>query len=195
MRYSRLAEKLLGLAKAENALQESTGTTGIAKTINNVAHELTRGEIPHLIAGGAAVQRYGYPRMTVDVDVIVPSVETAKDYLSIHGFAEKPGSSMTVVDRETKVDVDLMPAGKNFTASSKVPLPTPAKISREPQYISLPDLISIKLDSWLQNRERRAKDMADVAELIQRLDLPRAFKAHPETQAEYLRIWDEINAD
>jgi hypothetical protein len=31
-------------------------------------------DIPHLIVGGVAVQELGYPRVTIDVDIVVPDV-------------------------------------------------------------------------------------------------------------------------
>jgi hypothetical protein len=52
--------------------------------------------------GGFAVQEHGYPRFTVDVNIIVPDVELAREKLSMNGFRANPGSTMTVTDRETK---------------------------------------------------------------------------------------------
>jgi hypothetical protein len=68
--------------------------------------------IPHYVCGGFAVQEHGYPRFTVDVDIIVPDVEFAMEKLSLNGFKANPGSRMTVTDRETNVEIDLLPAGK-----------------------------------------------------------------------------------
>ena len=39
-----------------------------------VAALLAEHDIPHLIVGGIAVQEHGYPRVTIDVDIIVPDV-------------------------------------------------------------------------------------------------------------------------
>jgi hypothetical protein len=57
------------------------------------------------------VEEYGYPRLTVDMDIIVPDVQLAREKLCMNGFKENPRSTMTVTDRETKVQVDLLPAG------------------------------------------------------------------------------------
>ena len=37
--------------------------------------------IPHYVCGGFAVQEHGYPRFTVDVDIIVPDVQLAREKL------------------------------------------------------------------------------------------------------------------
>ena len=34
--------------------------------------------IPHLIVGGIAVQEYGYPRVTIDVDLVVPDAASKR---------------------------------------------------------------------------------------------------------------------
>jgi len=60
---------------------------------------------------GFAVQEYGYPRFTVAVDIIVPDVELARDKLCMNGFRQNSRFKMNVMDRETKVEVDLLPAG------------------------------------------------------------------------------------
>ena len=56
---------------------------------------LAEHEIPHLIVGGLAVQEHGYPRVTIDVDIVVPDVLEAVEFLtaSLTGpFYRVPGS-------------------------------------------------------------------------------------------------------
>jgi hypothetical protein len=38
------------------------------------AETLAHFDIPHLIAGGLAVQEHGYHRVTLDVDLVVPDI-------------------------------------------------------------------------------------------------------------------------
>jgi hypothetical protein len=52
-------------------LRETTGTSGIELTARAAVEVLAEHEIPHLFAGGLAVQEYGYHRVTLDVDVVV----------------------------------------------------------------------------------------------------------------------------
>lgn len=54
------------------ALRESTGTSGVLETAPAAASALADHDIPHLVVGGIAVQELGYPRVTTDVDMVVP---------------------------------------------------------------------------------------------------------------------------
>jgi hypothetical protein len=55
-------------------LREGTGTSGVLAAAQTAAELLAEHDIPHLIVGGIAVQEHGYPRVTIDVDVVVPDV-------------------------------------------------------------------------------------------------------------------------
>src|SRR3954468_1264702 len=90
-------------------LREALGNTVLIDTANKVAAELAKAQIPHLIVGGLAVQEHGYVRTTVDIDVVVPDVDAAVDWLAAHGFKEVPGpggfrfSDVTMVSEATVV--------------------------------------------------------------------------------------------
>jgi hypothetical protein len=58
-------------------LRESSGSTNIEKTLLKASKLLKLFNIPHYVCDGFAVQERGYPRFTVDVDLIVPDVEFA----------------------------------------------------------------------------------------------------------------------
>ena len=127
-------------------LRESSGSTNIEKTLLKALKVLDLFQIPHYVCGGFAVQERGYPRFTVDVDIIVPDVEFAIEKLSMNGFRQNPGSKMTVTDRETRVEVDLLPGGKRVDPGPLM-LPMPTQVSEEPQILSLEKLISAKLSN------------------------------------------------
>ena len=63
-------------------LREGTGTSGVLETARTAAGLLAEHEIPHLIVGGIAVQEHGYPRVTIDVDIVVPDVLEAAELLT-----------------------------------------------------------------------------------------------------------------
>jgi hypothetical protein len=63
-------------------LRENTGTSGIVATARTAVSVLADHEIPHLIVGGLAVQEHGYPRVTIDVDIVVPDVLEAVEFLT-----------------------------------------------------------------------------------------------------------------
>src|SRR5450432_1427909 len=121
-------------------LRESSGSN-IEATLRKAVKVLALFRIPHYVCGGFAVQEHGYPRFTVDVDIIVPDVQLAHDKLCMNGFKENPGSKMTVTDRETKVEVDLLPGGSKLDPGP-LTFPVPTHVSGEPQILTLQSLIS-----------------------------------------------------
>ena len=60
--------------QAASILRENTGTSGLLESARAAVSTLAEHGIPHLIVGGLAVQEYGYPRVTIDVDIVVPDV-------------------------------------------------------------------------------------------------------------------------
>ncbi|MGA7410304.1 MAG: hypothetical protein WBW33_07450 [Bryobacteraceae bacterium] len=173
-------------------LRESSGSTNIEKTLLKALKVFKLFNIPHYVCGGFAVQEHGYPRFTVDVDIIVPDVELAKEKLAMNGFRENPGSRMTLTDRETKVEVDLRPGG-NKVDPGPLTLPMPTLVSDQPQILKLEHLISSKLSTHIGRGVQRAQDYADVVKLIGANDLPRDYNVDTKVQELYLKLWDELN--
>jgi hypothetical protein len=173
-------------------LRESSGSTNIEQTLLKALKVLKLFKIPHYVCGGFAVQEHGYPRFTVDVDIIVPDVEFAIEKLSINGFRQNAGSKMTVTDRETKVEVDLLPGGKSVDPGP-LSLPMPSHVSDTPQILTLEKLISAKLSTYIGRGIERSQDQADVVKLIQVNHLSRDFSVEPKVREEYLKIWDALH--
>ena len=173
-------------------LRESSGSTNIEKTLLKALKVLKLFNIPHYVCGGFAVQERGYPRFTVDVDIIVPDVSFAIEKLSINGFKQNPGSNMTVTDRETKVEVDLLPGGKKVDPGP-LTLPMPTHVSDKPQILTLEKLISAKLSTYIGRGIERSQDYADVVKLVQANHLSRDFGVDPRVRDEYYKIWDGLH--
>jgi hypothetical protein len=170
-------------------LRENTGTTGLVQTARAAAEALAHYDIPHLIVGGLAVQEHGYPRLTLDVDIVVPDVLEALEFLTADltgPFARVPGCEDRLIDRRTQVKIDLLPAGKVLKHGCKVPFPIPSLVADKPQ---------LKLDSWSGSPLRRHKDKTDVIELIQYRNLPRDLAVAPAVSGFYLEIWDGLKAE
>lgn len=179
-------------------LRENTGTSGIIETARDAVSTLAHYDIPHLIVGGLAVQEHGYPRVTIDVDIVVPDVLEAVEFLtaSVTGpFYKVYGIHDRVEDRRNEVKIDLLPAGRVLKHGCKVPFPEAKKVADTPQIISLEDLISLKLDSWSGSPVRRHKDKTDVIELIKYRKLPRDLSIHPAVRALYTETWDALQAE
>jgi hypothetical protein len=177
--------------KQAGFLRESSGTTNIEKTLLKALKVLKLFNIPHYVCGGFAVQEHGFPRLTVDVDIIVPDVQFAREKLSMNGFKENPGPKMTVTDRETKVEIDVLPGGGKI-GPGPVTFPMPIKTSDKPQILTLTELISLKLSSYIGNPFDRARDYGDVAELIKANRPSRQLGVDPKVQDEYHKIWDGL---
>jgi len=179
-------------------LRETTGTSGVVETARKAVEVLADHDIPHLIAGGIAVQEYGYPRVTVDADIIVPDILEASEFLtaSLTGpFFLFEGCRDRLEDRRNGVYIDLLPAGKVLNSGCKVPFPEPTKVAEQLQLVKLEELISLKLDSSAQAPLRRSRDKTDVIELIIRRRLPRDLAVAPPVQKFYLEIWDALQAE
>jgi hypothetical protein len=152
---------------------------------------LAEANIPSLVVGGYAVQENGYARFTSDVDIVVPDVEIARQVLSIQGFRENPGSSMTVTDRVNKVEVDLLPGGKTVGPGPLV-LPMPEIVSVKPRIADLRTLIEIKLSSYLGSPVLRIQDLADVVSLIRMNGISRSFELDAAVRPKYFETWDGL---
>ncbi len=179
--------------QAAYILRENTGTSGIVESARAAVSTLAEHDIPHLIVGGLAVQEHGYPRVTIDVDIVVPDVLEAVEFLtaSLTGpFYRVPDVDDRVEDRRNGVQIDLLPAGKVLKRGCKVPFPQLGKVSDQLQFVKLEELIALKLDSWSGSPARRLKDKADVNELILRRKLPRDLAVNPVVRALYTETWD-----
>jgi len=172
-------------------LRESSGSTNSERTFLKALKVLKLFSIPHYVCGGFAVQEHGYPRFTVDVDIIVPDVASAYEKLSMNGFKLNMGPRMTLTDRETKVEVNILPGGGKVDPGP-LTLPIPTKISDEPQLLTLEKLISSKLSTYMGRGIQRAQDYADVAKLIEANRLPRDFSVTPQVLELYQKMWDEM---
>src|ERR1044072_5680668 len=156
---------------AAHVLRENTRTSGVFDSARSAVEVLADHDIPHLIVGGLAVQEHGYPRVTIDVDIVVPDALEALGWLtaSLTGpFLRLPKIHDRVEDQRNGVCIDLLPAGRVLKTGCKVSFPKPTRVAEELQIVSQEEVISMKLDSWSGSPNRRLKDKADVNELILR---------------------------
>ncbi len=129
---------------------------------------------PAVVAGGWAVWRHGYAgRVTQDVDVVVPEdkveeIRQAAMHCGFRFFEAPQGRWPKLMHLETQIDVDLLPEhGIPGTPLRPAPIaiahPQTYEASYdELRYIPLTGLIELKLGA------SRAKDIADIIELINR---------------------------
>lgn len=179
-------------------MRETTGTSSLEQTVRDAVYILAHHQIPHLIAGGLAVQEHGYFRVTTDADIIVPDVIDAVEVLTadVGGpFQRVAGCEDTVRDRRNNALVNLLPAGRAYKRACQVPFPPPVEVADVPRFVSLEKLVSLKLDSWVHSPNRRLKDKADVIELIKTLKLVRDLAVDEPVRHLYLETWDALQAE
>jgi hypothetical protein len=127
------------------------------------------------------------------VDIIVPDVQFAREKLALNGFKENPGSRMTVTDRDTRVEIDVLPGGGRV-GPGPLTLPMPTQVSERPQILTLSELISIKLSSHIGSPFDRARDYSDVVELVKANHPSREFDVDPRVRDKYQEIWDGLHS-
>jgi hypothetical protein len=176
-------------------LRETTGTSGLERTLRDAVAILAHHLVPHLVVGGLAVQEYGYFRVTTDCDIVVGDVFDAVELLTadLSGpFKRIPGCQDSVKDTRNGVVINVLPAGRVLKSGCQVPFPTPQEVKDQPDFVPLEKLISLKLDSWSNSPTRRLKDKADVIELIKVLHLPRELVLDEPVRALYRETWDAL---
>ena len=175
-------------------LRKVSGSSSLTNTMRKAVRVLAEAGIPSLVVGGYAVQENGYARFTSDVDIVVPDIAAARERLSRNGFRENPGSSMTLTDRFSKIEVDLLPGGGSV-GPGPLPLPTPAVVSAQPTFADLRTILEIKLSSYLGSPVSRAKDFSDVVELMKANRIPRSFPLHEAVLPAFLQTWDDLDRE
>jgi hypothetical protein len=98
-------------------------------------------------------------------------------------------------DRTNGVLLDLLPAQRVLQRGCHVPFPAPEEVSPSPRFITVEQLVSLKLDSWQGSPTRRHKDKSDVIELIVAGNLPRDLNVHLAVRAAYQETWDALRRE
>jgi hypothetical protein len=165
--------------------------------LRKVAGRLDDLEIPYAIAGGMALFAHGVRRFTEDVDILV----TKEGLRSIHaslaglGYVHAFPGSKNLRDAELGVRIEFLVTGQ-YPGDGKpkpVQFPDPQAVVSEWEGIKvlgLDALVELKLASGISSADR-AKDLADVQELIKTLHLPPelAERLDPSVRDEYARLW------
>ena len=151
--------------------------------------------IPAEIIGGYALSHYGYIRNTTDIDVIVRDHQQAIESLKAAGLVEGKHWFTWIDPQLPDVAVDVLPGGRTISGNTQKN-PMPEKVTSAPSFISLKDLLRLKLGVVVYNGPRgrvQLKNEADVGYLIANNHLPRTFMDDcPDEviQFEYGEIWD-----
>ncbi|HUP23312.1 MAG TPA: hypothetical protein VNB06_10280 [Thermoanaerobaculia bacterium] len=138
------------------------------------------------VVGGIAVFLHGYRRTTEDVDL------WAADPTAVGEALRRSGARWDAGRREHLLDGVAI----HLVTASEASAPASTERIRDVLVVSLPDLVRMKLAAGLDRLER-AKDLADVVELIRRRPLDGSFAAAlPRSQrAAFRKLCRAVRAD
>lgn len=170
------------------------GTDPVHQTMNRIAAELEKANIPYAVVGGMAVNAHRHHRTTDDLDILLTAEGFAQFRQRLIGqsFDTIPGRSRRFVDRGNAVTLDILVTGM-YPGSGKpgpIAYPDPAAVRERIENIevvNLPTLIQLKLAA------RRYQDFADVVSLIRihQLDESFADRLHASVRSDYIECLEE----
>ncbi len=171
--------------------------SAVFKALHNIASRLNSLGIPYAVLGGMALFRHGLRRFTEHVDLLVTKGDLKVIHEKLEGVGYVPPSSGSkrLRDAQVGVRIEFLRTG-DYPGDGKpkpVSFPDPRHVSFEADgisYISLPNLVELKLASGMTN-PGRLKDLADVLELIKILDLPADFASQldPFVRGKFKELW------
>ncbi|HEV3459097.1 MAG TPA: hypothetical protein VHG32_21300 [Thermoanaerobaculia bacterium] len=189
-------------AGIEEAERYFMGEAKVQRARDKLAQLLQEDGIPYALIGALALNAYGYERTTVDIDLLL-TPEGLEEFKQQHlgrGYVQKFPGSKGLRDTEFGVDIDVVLAGEypGDGLPKPVNFPDPAKVAVRGERVALlplPVLIELKLASGM-TAPHRLKDLADVIELIRRLDLPAGLAAelNPYVADRYSELWQAAQA-
>jgi hypothetical protein len=198
--YERLLDRDLEWALREGSMHFEKDSA-VHKTLRKIARRLEELGIPYAIAGGMALFAHGFRRFTEEVDILVSPEGLAEIHRRLEGLGYVPPlpGSKQLRDAESGVRVEFLVSGQ-YPGDGKpkpVTFPRPEEAGVEidgMRFLQLPRLIELKLASGMSN-PRRARDLVDVQELIETLDLPEdyATRLNPFVQGKYRAIWTVVH--
>ena len=173
----------------------------VHETLQRLTKTLNELGIDYAVAGAMAMFLHGFRRFTEDVDVLVTrdGLQRIHEALAGRGYLPLFEKSKDLRDTQSGVKIDFLISGQ-FPGDGKsgpVAFPVPHEASLELdgiRVVSLPKLVELKLASGQASHRR--KDLADVQQLTQTLDLPHDFNLEldPSLRSAFLELWNEAQA-
>jgi hypothetical protein len=167
-------------------------------TLAELKRRLDEVGISYAVVGAIALARYGYQRMTVDIDVLLSPDGLARfqERCLGRGYAPAfPGPTKSFRATDTGVRIDVITSGEYPGDGRPKPVvfPDPAEIAVQVDAVSvvkLDKLIELKLASGI-SAPHRLRDLADVQDAIRILRLPEDFaeRLDPSVRAAYRDLW------
>jgi hypothetical protein len=143
------------------------GLPSVDVALEDVRRLFAAADVHFKLVGGVAVVHHGYLRTTEDVDALVEVGALAKlaPALATNGFERVTDARLR--HQHTGVRIDLLVEGASLPRAGAGLYPSPDDVGASPRdaaVIALSGLFELKL------RSRRHRDIADVVELLKRID-------------------------
>ncbi len=178
------------------------GKGRLNKTLARFTSQLEEHGIHYAVIGATALLAHGYPRFTVDIDVLMTPEGLEKFHAELIGLGYVPafpGAKKKLRSTVDGVSIEVMTTGE-YPGDGKpkpVSMPDPLAASIEIdgiRYVTLEKLIELKLASGI-SAPHRLKDLADVQELIKfkNLDANFADKLDPYVRAKYIELQEAVS--
>lgn len=171
----------------------------VQQTLRNIVRRLSEKQIDYAVIGGMALALHGLIRPTQDVDLLLTREGLEKFHAELVGRGYVPlfqGARKHFRDAETGVKVEIITTGE-YPGDGKpkpVAFPVPADVAidlGECRVVRLETLVELKLASGLSAEHRTLRDLADVQQLIEMLNIPVELseRLNESVRSEYLRLW------
>ena len=169
----------------------------VYETMRRLARRLQEERIDYAVVDAMALAAHGYPRFTLDVDILLTAEGLQRFHERLVGCGYVlafPGALKTFRDTETKVKVEILTSGEYPGDGKPKPIafPVPAQYmfeNEDAHFLTLEKLIELKLAAGM-TAPHRLRDLADVQDLIIALQLPQDFtqKLDASVRLEYERL-------
>jgi hypothetical protein len=187
-----------GLENLAEAGRFFTGKANVQHAARDLVAALDEVGVPYAIIGAIAVNLYGHPRTTIDVDVLLTAegLRTFKERWLGRGWVDRFPGSKNMRDTRNNVKIDVLITGQ-YPGDGKpkpVRFPDPEDVAIEIgdlKTIELSKLIELKLASGMTSPDR-PRDFDDVIQLIRSNGLTRQFasKLNPWVRDKYVEHWE-----
>jgi hypothetical protein len=177
------------------------GEGDLNRALAHVAADLQEHGIDYIVVGALALFAHGYPRLTVDIDLVFTTegLDRFHEELIGLGYAPAfPGARKRLRSTKDGVRIDVIAAGEYPGDGQPKPVsfPNPSEAAVEIdgiRFVTLEKLIELKLASGM-TAPHRLKDLADVQELIKVKHLSREFaeNLNEYVKEKYLELLDAV---
>jgi hypothetical protein len=175
--------------------------SAVQDALRKITKRLNELKVSYAVAGGMALFHHGVRRFTEDVDILVnrEALKAIHEALDGLGYVPPFKGSKNLRDAELGVKIEFIVTG-DYPGDGKpkpVAFPEPKDVAVELDGVlclNLPTLITLKIASGMTN-PARLKDLADVQELIKRLQLTRELgeQLHAYVQEKYRELWESVH--